>query len=53
MYEIAKYVVVYFCFFLIIGLVSSGISSCIIAVIGWCRKKWKAHKNPASDGKSE
>ena len=53
MYEFAKYIVVYFCFFMIIGLISSGIGSCITALIDWCRKKWKAHKNPKSEEKSE
>ena len=49
MYEFAKYIVVYFCFFMIIGL----ISSCITALIDWCRMKWKAHKNPKSTEKTE
>lgn len=49
MYEFAKYIVVYFCFFMIIRLISSGIT----ALIDWCRKKGKAHKNPKSEEKSE
>jgi len=45
-YEIAKCVVVYFSFFMIIGFVSNGISNGILAAIDWCRKKWKSHKKP-------
>lgn len=53
MYEIAKYVVVYFCFFMIIGLIGSGIGSCVTAIIDWCRKKRNAHKNSETAEKSD